>query len=123
MSATGVGDLVNVSWSDIPSEEPRAGVSRRAVGNDDVMVVRNECRPGMDLLPHSHAFPQIALILRGHGVFHVGGERHPVGPESVVVIPAGVEHHLEPTGDEAVVNIDVFAPARDDYRHLLAWLG
>jgi mannose-6-phosphate isomerase-like protein (cupin superfamily) len=39
-----------------------------------------------------------------------------------MLIPAGVEHYIEPTGSETVENIDVFAPARDDYLHLLAWL-
>jgi mannose-6-phosphate isomerase-like protein (cupin superfamily) len=34
-------------------------------------------------------------------------------------IPAGVEHYIEPTGSEPVMNLDVFAPARDDYMHLL----
>jgi mannose-6-phosphate isomerase-like protein (cupin superfamily) len=34
-------------------------------------------------------------------------------------IPAGVEHYIEPTGEEPVMNLDVFAPARPDYMHLL----
>ncbi len=34
-------------------------------------------------------------------------------------IPAGVEHYSEPTGDEPVMNLDVFAPARADYMHLV----
>jgi hypothetical protein len=34
-------------------------------------------------------------------------------------IPAGVEHYIEPTGSEPVMNLDVFAPARADYMHLL----
>jgi mannose-6-phosphate isomerase-like protein (cupin superfamily) len=39
-----------------------------------------------------------------------------------MLIPAGVEHYIEPTGNQTVENIDVFAPARDDYLHLLEWL-
>ena len=34
-------------------------------------------------------------------------------------IPAGVEHYIEPTGSEPVMNLDIFAPAREDYLHLL----
>lgn len=32
-------------------------------------------------------------------------------------------HYIEPTGDGPVRNLDVFAPARTDYRHLLAWMN
>jgi mannose-6-phosphate isomerase-like protein (cupin superfamily) len=39
-----------------------------------------------------------------------------------MLIPAGVEHYIEPTGEETVENIDVFAPARSDYVHLLEWM-
>jgi hypothetical protein len=28
-------------------------------------------------------------------------------------------HYAEPVGDEIVLNLDVFAPLRDDYRHLV----
>ena len=34
----------------------------------------------------------------------------------------GVDHYIEPMGDEVVENIDVFAPARHDYLHLLEWM-
>jgi len=40
-----------------------------------------------------------------------------------MLIPAGVEHYIEPIGDETVENIDLFAPARDDYAHLLDWMA
>ena len=45
------------------------------------------------------------------------------GPGSIVLIPAGVDHYIEPLGEEAVKNIDVFAPCRDDLAHLLDWMG
>jgi hypothetical protein len=39
-----------------------------------------------------------------------------------MLIPARVEHYIEPVGDEVVENIDVFAPAREDYLHLIEWM-
>ena len=39
-----------------------------------------------------------------------------------MLIPAGVEHYIEPLGSEVVENIDVSAQARDDYLHLLRWM-
>jgi mannose-6-phosphate isomerase-like protein (cupin superfamily) len=111
-----------VSWDEIPSEEVRPGVRRRGFGTDDVLLVMNECRPGMELRPHAHEFDQIALIVSGTAIYHVGDDHDEVGPGSVLLVPAGVEHYIEPTGSEPVMNLDVFAPARADYRHLLAWM-
>jgi len=38
------------------------------------------------------------------------------------LIPASVEHYIEPLGSEVVENIGVFAPTRDDCLHLLRWM-
>jgi quercetin dioxygenase-like cupin family protein len=118
----GAAEAVVVRWEDIADEELRPGVRRRAIGNRDVLLVMNECQPDMQLRPHSHEFEQLALILGGRGIFHIGGVPHEVGAGSALLIPAGVEHYLEPTGDEPVLNLDVFAPAREDYLHLLDWM-
>ncbi len=111
-----------VRWDEIPGEQVRPGVYRRGFGTRQALLVMNECEPGMDLRPHSHDFDQIALITKGRAIYHVGDDANEVGPGSVMLIPAGVEHYIEPVGDEVVENIDVFAPARDDYLHLLEWM-
>lgn len=111
------------NWDDIPGEAVRKGVSRRAFGTADVMLVLNEIEPEMEPAPHVHEdFDQIALILSGEAVYHVGVEAHRVGPGSVLLIPAGVPHYIEPAGNETIENLDVFAPARADFGHLLQWM-
>jgi quercetin dioxygenase-like cupin family protein len=108
-----------VRWEEIPDEEVRPGVRRRGFGTSDVMLVMNECQPGMQVRPHSHTFDQIAMIVSGTAIYHVGDIHNEVGPGSIMHIPAGVEHYIEPTGSEPVLNLDVFAPAREDYMHLI----
>jgi len=114
--------MTAVRWDEIPDEEVRPGIRRRGFGTENVLLVMNECEPGMDLRPHTHDFDQIALIVSGTAVYHVGDDHHEVGPGSVVLVPAGVEHYIEPTGAETVHNLDVFAPARPDYLHLIEWM-
>ncbi len=111
-----------VRWAEVPDEPVRPGVRRRGFGTEDVLLVLNECEPGMDLRPHSHEFDQIALITRGRALYHIGGVANEVGPGSIMLIPAHTEHYIEPLGDETVENIDVFAPARADYLHLIEWM-
>ncbi len=110
-------------WSEVPDEVVRAGVRRRGIGMKGCLVVMNECEPGMELRPHTHDFDQIALITEGRALYHVGGVANEVEPGSVLLIEAGVEHYIEPLGDEVVHNIDIFAPPREDYLHLLAWMN
>ena len=88
----------------------------------EVMLVMNECQPGIDVRPHSHDFDQIAMIVSGTAIYHVNGVGHPVGPGSLILIPAGQPHFIEPTGTEKVLNLDVFGPARKDLIHLLDWM-
>ncbi|CAN5149181.1 hypothetical protein BH18ACT14_BH18ACT14_10860 [soil metagenome] len=111
-----------VRWEEIPDEPVRPGIRRRGFGTKDVLLVLNYCEPGMDLRPHSHEFDQIAMITKGRALYHIGEERNEVGPGSLMLIPAGVEHYIEPLGDEVVENIDIFAPAREDYLHLVEWM-
>ena len=110
------------TWDEIPDEPVRPGVRRRGFGTREVMLVMNECLPGMDVNPHTLDIDQIAMIVSGTAIYHVGDVHNEVGPGSIMLIPAGVEHYIEPVGDETVENIDVFAPARSDYMHLLEWL-
>lgn len=112
------------TWDAIPAEQVRRGVRRRGFGTPEVILVMNEIEPAMDPAPHAHeGFDQLALILSGQAVYHIGEVAHEVGPGSVMLIPAGVEHWIEPVGEDVVENLDVFAPARPDYGHLLAWMA
>lgn len=108
-------------WSELPRENVRPGVSRTAFRGDNALMVMNWLEPGMEVKPHSHPFEQLAYILAGRVRFTIGGEAVEVGAGEVVRIPPDVMHCGEPVGDEVAINLDVFAPVRDDYRHLTAY--
>jgi quercetin dioxygenase-like cupin family protein len=114
---------VATRWEAIPAEDVRRGVRRRAFGSEDVILVMNEIEPEMEPAPHAHeGFDQMALIISGRAIYHIGDDAHRVGPGSVMLIPAGETHWIEPDGNERIENLDVFAPARKDFLHLLAWM-
>ncbi|MDQ0316905.1 cupin domain-containing protein [Amorphus orientalis] len=108
-------------WDTLPREEVRPGVSRTAFRGDNALMVMNWLQPGMEVRPHSHPFEQLAYILSGRVKFTIGDDVVEVGAGEVVRIPPDVMHCGEPVGDEVAVNLDVFAPVRDDYRHLTAY--
>lgn len=106
------------NWDDIPRDVARAGVVRQVFTTQSAMLVLNELHPGMEINPHSHPFEQIVYILTGSVAFTVNGERYHVGPGSVFRIPPNAVHFAEALGDEVALNLDVFAPPREDYLHL-----
>lgn len=106
-------------WDQLPKEVVRAGVERAGFRGDDVLMVMNWLKPGMETNPHSHPFEQLAYIVQGRMKFVIGDDTFEAGPGSVIRIPPDVEHYGEPIGDEPVLNLDVFSPIRDDYRHLV----
>jgi quercetin dioxygenase-like cupin family protein len=114
--------MTAINWDDIPDEAVRPGIRRRGFGTQQCLLVMNECEPGMDLRPHVHDFDQIAMILEGRANYYVSGARSEMGPGSILLIPAGEEHYIEPVGDQTVKNIDVFTPLREDLAHLLDWM-
>lgn len=111
-------DLLH-NWNDLPREVVRKGVERVGFRGDDVMCVMNWLTPGMQVFAHSHTFEQLVLIVQGRVRFHLGDDVIEGGPGTMIRIPPHVVHYAEPVGDEVVLNLDVFAPLREDYRHLV----
>jgi quercetin dioxygenase-like cupin family protein len=107
------------AFDQMPHEVVREGFSRVAVRGDDALVTLNWFQPGYRSAgQHHHPFDQLSFVFSGTLEFVVGDERLLVPSGSVLRIPAGVPHGSEPIGDEVVLNVDVFAPVRDDLRHL-----
>jgi len=48
---------------------------------------------------HVHPYEHENYVLEGHGRVLIGLEWHEVGPGTVVLVPAGVRHTYENTGD------------------------
>ncbi|MBN8840807.1 MAG: cupin domain-containing protein [Sphingomonadales bacterium] len=109
------------NWNELDRETVRPGVSRAGFRGDDVMLVMNWLQPGMETRPHSHPCEQIVYVVKGRMRFVIADEEIEVGAGGLVRIPPGVMHYGEPIGDEEVLNLDVFAPLREDYRHLVAY--
>jgi len=109
------------NWNELAKEVVRPGVTRCGFGGDDVLLVMNWLEPGMKVNPHSHPFEQLVYIVKGTALFHIGEEVVTAGPGDIIRIPPDVMHYAEPVGTETVLNLDVFSPIRDDYRHLMAY--
>ena len=104
-----------IKWNDKDWTKVREGIVRKGFSGQMGTISINRLEPGHEIRPHSHPHEQIAYIMSGRVNFHVGDKVYPLGPEELVVIPPNVVHYAEVVGDETVVNLDVFAPARPEY--------
>jgi quercetin dioxygenase-like cupin family protein len=108
--------------SELPRESIAGGaLTRTAVRTDDALVTFNWIQPGHpEVPPHSHPYDQLALILTGTLELDLDGDTYTVGPGELLYIPARVPHVGRVVGDEVVLNVDIFAPIREDYLYLAA---
>ena len=63
---------------------------------------------------HSHPHEQLTYLLEGSMNFVIGEETMTMNPGDIAIIPGGVKHGGHTISRCRV--IDVFAPARDEYR-------
>lgn len=108
-----------MNWNDLPRESLRRGIERAGFGGENVLCQFAWVSPGAERRPHSHEFEQLVIVLEGQCLFHVGGTAHRCGPGSLLRVPPLTEHYIEVLGDAPVFEIDIFAPVRADYAHLL----
>jgi quercetin dioxygenase-like cupin family protein len=109
-----------VRWEDLPLEQVRPGVQRCGYTTDGVQLVMNHVEPGMDLRPHSHDdFDQLVYIVSGLVDYYIDDVPYRMGPGSLLLVPAGAPHYVEPL--EPSLNLDIFVPPRDDFSHLADW--
>ena len=98
----------------IPERELVPGFFGRFVHTDELSVVRWRVTAGAKLPEHAHHNEQISMFLEGQFSLTVDGETKTCEAGEVVCIPSNVVHKGVALTD--CVLIDVFRPARDDYR-------
>ncbi|WP_454873536.1 cupin domain-containing protein [Paraburkholderia xenovorans] len=107
------------NWNDLPREFVRKGIERAGFRGDNVILVLNWIEPNIKVNPHRHSFEQLAICIQGRFNYHVANEVVEMTPGSMLRVPPDTEHYVEPLGDEVALNLDIFSPIREDYKHLV----
>ncbi|HMD56185.1 MAG TPA: cupin domain-containing protein [Solirubrobacteraceae bacterium] len=107
----------HAAFADLPRESLAGGVlERTAVRTDDALVTFNWIQPGHpEVPPHEHPYDQLSFVFSGTLELELDGAPYRVRAGELLYIPAGVPHTGRVVGEEIVLNVDVFAPVRDDY--------
>lgn len=100
--------------NELPAARPAAGVTRRAVFLDQLMLTFFEFEAGAPVPAHAHPHEQITYVVRGALRFTLGEETRDLHAGEGCTVPANATHSavaLEPTQV-----IDGWSPVREDYK-------
>jgi quercetin dioxygenase-like cupin family protein len=100
---------------DVPVTMPEPGLERRVLAHTpQMMLVEHRMQAGWRGARHSHPHEQAVYVLAGRLTFSAGPTVFEVHAGQSFIVPGGMEH--EASALEPSVVLDVFTPARDDYR-------
>ena len=106
---------LKANWANMNRVRGGEGITRRVFSGEKCMMVVNEILPSARPSLHHHPHEQLTYIIKGSAEFILGDEVISLGEDDVVLVPPNVPHQLKVTSTEPVLNLDVFAPIREDY--------
>jgi mannose-6-phosphate isomerase-like protein (cupin superfamily) len=67
--------------------------------------------PGQEQKPHAHAgADKLYFVIEGVGCFSIGPEQRVLGPDQLILAPAGVDHGVSNPGGAPLVLLVMMAP-------------
>jgi quercetin dioxygenase-like cupin family protein len=100
---------------DLPLKKLAAGVDLRILHGESLTVGFFTIAQGAAVPEHAHPHEQVGTVLAGEMELDIAGEKKAVGPGHAYHIPSGALHSGTCLKGPAEV-IEVFAPAREDWR-------
>ena len=98
------------------SKELFSGIVARTYWGENLLLAVVEVAAKGVVPPHSHPHEQAGLVLEGELTFSVGDDVRTLKPGDVYVIPGDVEHSVV-AGDMPCKVLDIFSPAREEYKY------
>lgn len=103
-----------IQLSDLAAKEIIPGFHGKMIHTNNLTVAHFRIDRGSVLPEHHHVHEQVTNVLAGELEMTLGGETRICRAGDVAIIPSHMPHSARALTDCVVV--DVFQPARDDYR-------
>jgi len=100
--------------NDISSKELASGINGKYIHGETTTLGYVHIKGGSVMAKHSHVHEQITYVVEGEMEMILGNESYLLTAGTLQVIPSNTPHSAIAKTDCTV--IDVFSPARDDYR-------
>lgn len=105
---------MNLNLSNIPSKEIMTGYRGKLVHTSTMTLVFWDVEVGATVPEHHHVNEQIMHVIEGEFEFTLDGETKIYHPGDIVPIASNLPHSGKAL--TACKLMDVFSPARDEYR-------
>lgn len=105
-------DIAQERW-DAPGLEQRV-----LLQTEDLMVVWLRIPPGTEFPDHNHPHVQIGYQIAGRSLIRGENGEFEIGPGTAYMFRPNEIHGSRTIGDEYVIQLDAFHPAREDYVEL-----
>jgi quercetin dioxygenase-like cupin family protein len=106
-------DVTTYRWDDIPEEHLNDLLTRKVITGDRTMIAHIFLKKGCVVPAHSHDNEQMTYIIKGALRFTINGREILLSEGEVMHIPSNVVHAAVAVED--TVDMDVFAPPRQDW--------
>ncbi len=104
-----------VSSNDQAMTTPEPGLRRQVMSaTDTLMLVRHRMDAGWVGTRHQHPHEQMVYVVSGAIRLAMRGQSYDLRAGDSILVPGDVEHEASASQDSEV--LDVFTPAREDYR-------
>ena len=98
------------------TKELLPGIITRTFWGENILIGVVDLEANTEVPLHSHSYEQISFVLEGELEFTVADETTLLKAGQLAVIPGDVAHGAK-TGDQPAKVLDVFSPAREDYKY------
>ncbi len=98
------------------SKDISSGVHIRTFWGEKMLLAIVNLDANTLLSPHSHPHEQCTFVVEGEVEFHIAGESRLLHAGEIAVIPGGAEHFVK-VGSAPARVVDIFSPAREDFKY------
>ena len=91
------------------------GVTAKVAWGEKLMFSLVTLAPDAVVPEHAHPHEQMGILVSGTMTLVVDGTPHPLAPNEMYLVPAGVRHAAK-AGPGGAVALDAFSPPREEYK-------
>jgi quercetin dioxygenase-like cupin family protein len=104
--------LEDPDWKAIRPDLTKGIVGKGLIprGTKDIDVTVTRVEPGGEFSLHRDPYHHVLYVFQGHGEVRFGEDVHPIGPGTIVEVPAGEVHAYRNKGDKEMILLTINIP-------------
>jgi quercetin dioxygenase-like cupin family protein len=102
--------FIKSSWVETDKQLLDPKLTQRVFSTENALIVHYVYEPGLEFEEHSHPQEQITIILSGHLILEIEGEKVDLKSGDICSVAPNVAHSTTVLGEDKVESISIFTP-------------